>query len=212
MWLGVTCEDRKHGFPRVDRLRNIPAAKRFLSCEPLLEDISTVDLTGIDWVIVGGESGPGARQFDLAWARALKSTCANAGSIFFFKQMGTKPFDHGSPFKILKKTADGKRDCHGRSVDNFPEDLRTQEMPIGNEPPAKHKKEEDDADRTSGGLPVAAYSEILKWLHNYAEVDAGILTHLALSAYASLTGMVAVMSTMECGQPLAATDPPIRYQ
>jgi len=68
VWLGVTCEDRKHGYPRVNILRNTPAKVRFLSCEPLLEDISDVNLNGIDWLIAGGESGTGSRSFDLAWA------------------------------------------------------------------------------------------------------------------------------------------------
>jgi protein gp37 len=59
VWLGVSVEDRRHGLPRIDVLRTIPAAVRFLSIEPLLEDLGPIDLTGIDWVIVGGESGPG---------------------------------------------------------------------------------------------------------------------------------------------------------
>lgn len=86
VWLGVSVENRKHGLPRIDRLRLIPAAVRFLSVEPLLEDLGAVDLTGIDWVIVGGESGPGYRPMEHAWARSLRDQCGEQGAAFFFKQ------------------------------------------------------------------------------------------------------------------------------
>ncbi len=86
VWLGVSCEDRKHGLPRLDHLRDIPAVVRFTSAEPLLEDITPCDLTGIDWVIVGGESGAGYRLMDHQWARNLRMACAEQGSAFFFKQ------------------------------------------------------------------------------------------------------------------------------
>jgi protein gp37 len=86
VWLGVSCENREHGLPRVDHLRDIPAAIRFLSVEPLLEDLGEVDLAGIDWTIVGGESGPGHRPMDHAWARSIRDQCAAAGVAFFFKQ------------------------------------------------------------------------------------------------------------------------------
>ena len=129
VWLGVTCEDRKHGYPRVNILRNTPAKVRFLSCEPLLEDISDVNLNGIDWLIAGGESGTGSRSFDLAWARALKVRCAEASTTFFFKQLGSEPVDVGSPFLILRKQQNGKKDVHGKAAINFPADLRVQSWP-----------------------------------------------------------------------------------
>lgn len=88
VWLGVTVEDIKHGLPRIDVLRQIPARLRFLSIEPLLEGLGTIDLRGIAWVIVGGESGPGARPMDLEWVRDIRRQCANAGVAFFFKQHG----------------------------------------------------------------------------------------------------------------------------
>jgi protein gp37 len=68
-------------------LRSIPAVVRFLSCEPLLEDLGALDLTGVDWVICGGESGPGARMMKPAWARSIRDQCAAAGVSFFMKQM-----------------------------------------------------------------------------------------------------------------------------
>jgi len=88
VWTGVSVENRKHGLPRVDALRATPAAIRFLSCEPLLEDLGQLDLTGISWVIVGGESGPGARPMHPDWARSIRDQCKAAGVPFFFKQWG----------------------------------------------------------------------------------------------------------------------------
>jgi protein gp37 len=86
VWLGVTCENRKHGLPRIDALRGVDAAVRLVSFEPLLEDLGDVDLTDIDWSIVGCESGPHAREFDAAWARSLLARSRAAGAAFFLKQ------------------------------------------------------------------------------------------------------------------------------
>jgi protein gp37 len=88
VWWGVSVEDRRYGLPRIDTLRRTPARVRFLSVEPLLEDLGEVDLTGIDWVIVGGESDRRPRPFDPAWAVRLRDRCAAAGVPFFFKQHG----------------------------------------------------------------------------------------------------------------------------
>lgn len=88
IWWGVSVENRKHGFPRIDCLRAAPASIRFLSVEPLLEDLDDVDLTGIHWVIVGGESGHGARPMAEDWVISLRDQCERAGVRFFFKQWG----------------------------------------------------------------------------------------------------------------------------
>jgi protein gp37 len=88
VWLGVSVEDRRYGVPRIDELRRTPAAVRFLSIEPLLEDMGTIDLTDIDWVIVGGESGPGARPMKEEWVISLRDQCHEASVPFFFKQWG----------------------------------------------------------------------------------------------------------------------------
>lgn len=88
IWWGVSVENRKHGVPRIDLLREAPARVRFLSLEPLLEDLGDINLTGIDWAIVGGESGPGARPMAAAWVRSLRDRCHVAGVAFFFKQWG----------------------------------------------------------------------------------------------------------------------------
>jgi protein gp37 len=88
IWWGVSVEDQKHGIPRIHHLRQTPAKVRFLSIEPLLEDLGILDLTGIDWVIVGGESGPGARPMQAAWVKAIKAQCDAHATRFFFKQWG----------------------------------------------------------------------------------------------------------------------------
>ena len=109
IWWGVSVEDRKHGLPRIDDLRAAPAAVRFLSVEPLLEDLGEFDLTGIHWVIVGGESGPGARPMDPAWAGSIRDQCKTAAVPFFFKQWGG-----------VNKKATGRL-LRGRTYDEMPE-------------------------------------------------------------------------------------------
>ncbi len=88
IWWGVSVENKRHGLPRVEHLRQAPAATRFLSIEPLLEDLGRINLDGINWVIVGGESGPGARPMQKAWVVSLRDQCREAGVPFFFKQWG----------------------------------------------------------------------------------------------------------------------------
>jgi len=88
IWWGVSVENRQHGLPRIDLLRKSPAKVRFLSIEPLLEDLGKTDLRGIHLVIVGGESGPGARPMSADWVRSIRAQCQAAGVKFFFKQWG----------------------------------------------------------------------------------------------------------------------------
>ena len=88
IWWGVSVEDRRHGLPRVDHLREAPAGLRMLSVEPLLEDLGALDLAGIGWVIAGGESGAGARPLDPSWVESLRDLCLAAAVPFFFKQWG----------------------------------------------------------------------------------------------------------------------------
>lgn len=108
IWWGVSVEDKKHGLPRIDHLRDTPAAVRFLSIEPLLEDLGRIDFSGISWVIVGGESGPGARPMKPEWVRSLRDQCQSAHVPFFFKQWG------GTRKKLNGRTLDG------RTHDEFP--------------------------------------------------------------------------------------------
>lgn len=90
VWLGVSVEDQRYGLPRIEHLRHVNAKTRFLSIEPLLEDLGEIDLTGIHWVIVGGESGPNARPMQKEWVLSIKAQCEKAGISFFFKQWGGK--------------------------------------------------------------------------------------------------------------------------
>ncbi len=87
VWMGVTVEDNEH-LGRVGRLRRVPAAVRFLSVEPLLGPLPGLDLDGVDWVIVGGESGPRARPMEQDWACSIRDACVNRRVPFFFKQWG----------------------------------------------------------------------------------------------------------------------------
>jgi protein gp37 len=91
VWLGVSVEDRKYGLPRIKHLQRTPAAVRFLSCEPLLEDLGRIDLAGIHWVIIGGESGPNARECSLDWIHDLVEQCSVAEVPVFVKQIGARP-------------------------------------------------------------------------------------------------------------------------
>jgi protein gp37 len=109
VWWGVSVENRKSGVPRIGHLRSAPAAVRFLSIEPLLEDVGALDLDGIAWVIVGGESGPGARPVQPGWVTSIRDQCANADVPFFFKQWG------GTRKKLAGRTLDG------RTHDGFPD-------------------------------------------------------------------------------------------
>lgn len=87
LWMGVSVESFDV-VDRIDHLRATPAATRFLSCEPLITALPALDLDQIDWVIVGGESGPGARAIDPTWVEEIRDQCADAGVAFFFKQWG----------------------------------------------------------------------------------------------------------------------------
>ena len=87
LWLGTSVEDRARK-SRIDILRQIPIGVKFLSLEPLLEDLGDLDLRGIDWVIVGGESGPNARPINPEWVRAIRDQCVAQNVPFFFKQWG----------------------------------------------------------------------------------------------------------------------------
>lgn len=114
-WLGVTVEDKKYGVPRIDNLRRIQATIRFLSVEPLLEDLGKVNLTDIHWVIVGGESGSRARPMSIDWVENIRLQCAASDVAFFFKQWG----GWGADGKKRAKKANG-RELNGRTWDEMP--------------------------------------------------------------------------------------------
>jgi len=121
LWMGVSVEDASH-VDRIDDLRAVPAAVRFLSLEPLLAPLPALDLDGIGWVIVGGESGPGARPMDLAWAREIVQQCKRSGTAPFVKQLGAV---------LGRELGAGS---HGDDWDAWPEDLRYREFPRAAEP------------------------------------------------------------------------------
>ncbi len=113
IWMGVSVENERYSI-RIDHLRNTGAHVKFLSLEPLLGPLPNLNLDGINWVIVGGESGPGARPLDPAWVTEIRDQCLEAGVAFFFKQWGG----------VFKKRNGRKLD--GRTWDEFP-DTRTTE-------------------------------------------------------------------------------------
>ena len=161
VWVGTTVEDQKRADERIPHLLAVPARVRFLSCEPLLEAVDLRehlmgyvddDVSGgryvrlphvtpyihqdvkVSWVIVGGESGPGARPFDLAWARGIVAQCREAGVACFVKQMGDNPVGgcgsnpcgncmDGSCFKVKLKAH------HGADPSEWPSDLQVQDFP-----------------------------------------------------------------------------------
>jgi len=114
-WMGVSVEDQRYGVPRIDYLRQIPAQTRFLSVEPLLEDIGIINLAGVHWVIVGGESGPKARPMQREWVEDIRVQCEEAGVAFFFKQWG----GWGADGKKRAKKQNG-RELNGRTWDGMP--------------------------------------------------------------------------------------------
>jgi protein gp37 len=132
IWWGVSVENRRHGLPRVDLLRNSPARVRFLSIEPLLEDIGPLNLKGIDWVIVGGESGPGARPMNICWVRDIRAQCSAAKTAFFFKQWGG-----------VRKSTTG-RQLDGQTYDEFPE---RRQVPVPNLEFRRNALEQLEAER-----------------------------------------------------------------
>lgn len=114
IWMGTSVEN-EHYTKRVDILRDIPAQIRFLSVEPLLGPINRLDLDGIHWVIVGGESGAGARPMDGNWVREIRDTCTNRGVPFFFKQWGA----YGADGVRRTKKANG-RELDGQTWSEMP--------------------------------------------------------------------------------------------
>jgi protein gp37 len=136
VWLGVSVENQDM-LQRVDVLKDVPAAVRFISFEPLLEDLGALILDQIHWVIVGGESGPGARSFDVSWARSIVRQCRKAEVACFVKQLGTRPVEYLTPYQSLSNEKAGKlwnvvlEDRKGGNPAEWPEDLRVREFPAG---------------------------------------------------------------------------------
>lgn len=120
IWWGVSVEDKRYGLPRIEHLRSSPAAVRFLSVEPLLEDLGRFDLAGISWVIVGGESGAGARPMERDWVVSIRDQCYTHEVPFFFKQWGG-----------VRKSLNG-RELDGQTYDEYPNHVAQEQ------PPSRH--------------------------------------------------------------------------
>jgi protein gp37 len=116
IWWGVSVENKRHGVPRIAHLREATAEMAFLSVEPLLEDLGEVDFAGINWVIVGGESGAGAHPMRKTWVVNVRRQCRKAKVPFFFKQWGG-----------VRKSQNG-RELDGRTYDEFP-DFQRNDVP-----------------------------------------------------------------------------------
>jgi protein gp37 len=122
IWWGVSVEDQKYGVPRIAHLQAAKLAVRFVSAEPLLEDLGSVNLKGINWLIVGGESGHGARPFHLDWARNLIRECKRQHVACFVKQVGRQPWDGGQRLKLAS--------AKGGDMAEWPVDIRVREYPF----------------------------------------------------------------------------------
>jgi protein gp37 len=115
IWWGVSVENRRYGIPRIEHLQGSPALVRFLSIEPLLEDLGVLELSGIHWVIVGGESGSGARPMKQEWVLSIQRQCRQFRIPFFFKQWGG-----------IRKSRAGRL-LDGRTYDEMPESKENRE-------------------------------------------------------------------------------------
>lgn len=122
IWWGVSVENRSQGVPRIEHLRECGAAMPFLSIEPLLEDLGEVNLSGMAWVIVGGESGPGARPLKREWVCNIRKQCRRHKVPFFFKQWGG-----------VRKNETGRK-LDGRTYDEFPH------VSVVEEPPPRRQR------------------------------------------------------------------------
>jgi protein gp37 len=118
IWWGVSVENRRYGIPRIEHLQDSMASVRFLSIEPLLEDLGELELSGIHWVIVGGESGPGARPMKQEWVLSIQKQCRQFRIPFFFKQWGG-----------IRKSRAGRL-LDGRTYDEMPESTENRDSPL----------------------------------------------------------------------------------
>lgn len=140
VWIGVAIERRAH-MSRIESLRKFPAAVRFISADPLLDDLGDVDLTAIDWVLIGGEHGSASLPFDIAWARKLLEQCKAQKVPAFVRQLGSKPFDGLQVTGEFRTGPGGRRQFkmtgtklslrnrYGRDIAEWPADLRVRDLP-----------------------------------------------------------------------------------
>ena len=157
VWLGVTVENRKHGLPRLDVLRSIPAAVRFASIEPLLEDLGVVDFSGIHWAIIGGETGSGARSIDTVWVEAIIEQCRAQNVAPWVKQLGKVPSDSGAELVVLDE--DGRQSGNAEDWNLWPEHLahlKVRELPSVDRDELTRGRHEADLGRIASELGMLA--------------------------------------------------------
>jgi protein gp37 len=131
VWLGVTCENKLEGVPRLKILGKIPAKIRFVSFEPLLEDLGTLNLEGMHWAIIGGETGRSARPIAMEWVRSLLNQCRPSGVAAWVKQLGRFPTIGQQPLVLRDK--EGHRDSKGEDPAIWPsnlQELKVRQLPI----------------------------------------------------------------------------------
>lgn len=138
IWLGTSVENQAMADERIPILLEIPAKARFVSYEPALDQVSFFNIANlgnclgddmISWIIVGGESGPNARPFNVEWARSTVQQCKAAAVACFVKQMGGKPVNDGNKFKSIEHCVSHLKDPKGGDMAEWPEDLRVREWP-----------------------------------------------------------------------------------
>jgi protein gp37 len=144
IWWGVSVENKEHGLPRLRDLQKSPVSVRFLSVEPLLEGLGRLNLNGIHWVIVGGESGHGARPLKREWVTSIRDQCEEAGVSFFFKQWGG----------VRKKKAG--RELDGQTYDGFPVRISNPVSPLATALHWAREIQEEYAASRAELLPVLA--------------------------------------------------------
>ena len=144
IWWGVSVENKEHGLPRLRDLQKSPVSVRFLSVEPLLEGLGRLNLNGIHWVIVGGESGHGARPLKREWVTSIRDQCEEAGVSFFFKQWGG----------VRKKKAG--RELDGQTYDGFPVRISNPVPPLATALHWAREIQEEYAASRAELLPVLA--------------------------------------------------------
>lgn len=132
VWMGVTCENRLSGLKRIDTLRKVAAKVRFVSFEPLLEGLGALNLDGIHWAIIGGETGASAREMEIGWMQSILHECQKSGVAAWVKQLGRRPVKDGQP--VIVRNEKGHRDTKGDDPDFWPAslnnlDLRSEPLP-----------------------------------------------------------------------------------
>jgi hypothetical protein len=193
IWWGVSAEDRKYGLPRVKTLLDTPLRNRFVSFEPLLEDLGEISLTGIDWIIVGGESGPGARPFALEWAEKLLLQARRDHVAPFIKQLGAEPTFGGQRFPKAR------RDPKGHQMVAWPEHLRVREFPRGMYGANSEQRLVQIAGVEvtpksgvpSSDVPILALQQTTEWLRDRAtDKSDPARSALALSALVTIEALI----------------------